>query len=330
VSGAAEIGYAVAFLGGVLTLISPCGALLLPAFFAYGLGGGTMRLAGRTLVFLLGLSTVLVPLGLGAGLLTSLVYRHQDALTTAAGALLIFFGLLVAAGGGFAIPAPPGTDRLRTRLHTRLGARLGAGSGTTRAPDLAAGGGAQLGTAPGGRSSGGPGVRPRAVPPVRAGSVPIVYALGLVSGLGGFCSGPILGAVLTVAAQSGQALRGGVLLAVYATGMTAPLFGLAALWDRYDLGRRRWLRGRGVRLGPLRTHTTALASGLLLVALGGLFAATSGTQALTGWFGGGAGSFESAAEALILRLQPYVPDLAVVGALTLIIAVAAWRLLRRT
>src|SRR5262245_32285501 len=123
-NGIVQIGYAAAFLGGVLSLLSPCGTLLLPGFFAYGLGEGAMRLGARTLVFLLGLTTVLVPLGLGAGLLTSLVYRYQDGVTTAAGALLIFFGLLVAAGFGFAVPALPGTERLRAALWLRLSALL--------------------------------------------------------------------------------------------------------------------------------------------------------------------------------------------------------------
>lgn len=84
----------------------------------------------------------------------------------------------------------------------------------------------------------------RITPRLGGDSPPAVLALGAVSGLTGFCAGPILGAVLTIAATSGAALDGGALLAVHAAGMTAPLFLLALLWDRYDLGRRRWLRGR--------------------------------------------------------------------------------------
>src|SRR3712207_327313 len=41
-----------------------------------------------------------------------------------------------------------------------------------------------------------------------AGSAGATFALGAVYGFAGFCSGPILGAVLTVAAASGEALRG--------------------------------------------------------------------------------------------------------------------------
>src|SRR5215208_3897659 len=67
------------------------------------------------------------------------------------------------------------------------------------------------------------------------------FSLGAVYGFAGFCSGPILGAVLTVAATSGSALRGAGLLATYAAGMAAPLFIMALLWFFFDLGRRHWL-----------------------------------------------------------------------------------------
>src|SRR4029077_2768927 len=82
------------------------------------------------------------------------------------------------------------------------------------------------------------------------------YATGLVYGLTGFCSGPLLGGVLTVAAAGQSPYLGAALLLVYALGMVAPLFILAAAWDRFDLGHKRWLRGGSVRLGPLRLHTT--------------------------------------------------------------------------
>lgn len=74
-------------------------------------------------------------------------------------------------------------------------------------------------------------------------------------------------------------------MAIYALGMTVPLFVLALLWDRFDLGRRQWLRGRELALGPVRTHTTSLVSGLLFVAIGVLFLLTDGTANLGGVLG---------------------------------------------
>lgn len=112
-------------------------------------------------------------------------------------------------------------------------------------------------------------------------------ALGGVYGFAGFCSGPILGAILTVAATQDSIWQGGVLLAVYALGMTAPLFLLAALWDRFDLGSKKWLRGRMFVLGRLRMHTTSLVAGLLFVLVGVLFLRFDGTAGLTGFLGVG-------------------------------------------
>jgi hypothetical protein len=85
-----------------------------------------------------------------------------------------------------------------------------------------------------------------------------------------------------VAAVSGSPVYGGLLLAVYALGMAVPLFLLALLWERFDLGRRRWLRGRSFRIGRFELHTTSLLSGLFFVGLGALFLAYDGTTALPG------------------------------------------------
>ncbi|WP_329519507.1 cytochrome c biogenesis CcdA family protein [Spirillospora sp. NBC_01491] len=261
------IGYLGAFLGGLFTLVSPCGALLLPAFFAYGVTGRAALLA-RTGVFYAGLAAAMVPLGMGAAQAGRLVFGHQRALSVVAGLLLIGFGVLQFAGGGFSPVA-----RLRGR--------------------------------------------------VRGDSWPAILALGAVSGLTGFCTGPILGAVLTVAATSGQALRGGLLLAVYAAGMTAPLFVLAALWERYDLGHRRWLRGRGVRLGPLRLHTTTLISGTVFAALGVLFLASGGTTLSV--VPAPPSSWTDALNDLATGVR--VPDLVLIAVLALVVAaLTLWRL----
>ncbi len=231
VSLAPQIGLAGAFLGGVLSLVSPCSALLLPSFFAYAFGS-VRALVTRTAVFYLGLAAVLAPLGAGVGMIGSLLTRYRSAVTLGGGIVMIVLGVLIVLGGGFRIPGV--SDRM---------ARL------------------------------------------RLGSVVSTFALGALYGLAGFCAGPLLGGVLTVAAAGGSAAYGGALMAVYALGMAAPLFVLALLWDRFDLGHRRWLRGRPVTIGPLRTHTTSLVSGLLFVAIGVLFVATAGTANLGGLLG---------------------------------------------
>lgn len=224
----ADVGYFAAFLGGLLALVSPCSALLLPAFFAYSIDS-TSRLLARTGIFYAGLATTLVPLGAAGSVAGRFFFGHRDQLVLVAGWLIIALGVLQVVGMGFA-----------SRKMAEISGRI------------------------------------------RPTTAVSVYALGAVYGLAGFCAGPILGSVLTVAAVSGSPVYGGLLLAVYALGMAVPLFVLALLWERFDLGRRRWLRGRTFRVGRFELHTTSLLSGAFFVALGALFLAYDGTTALPG------------------------------------------------
>ncbi len=105
----------IAFAGGALTLVSPCSALLLPAFFAYAFGSPG-RLLTRTGIFLAGLLTVLVPLGLGAGALGSLLLTRRAEVTAVAGVLLVAIGLYQLVVGGFSIPASGRLERARAGL----------------------------------------------------------------------------------------------------------------------------------------------------------------------------------------------------------------------
>ncbi|MEU0635824.1 cytochrome c biogenesis CcdA family protein [Streptomyces albidoflavus] len=221
-----EAGLLMAFLGGLLALLSPCGALLLPAFFAYSFAGPT-RLLLRTLFFYAGLCATLVPLGAAGALAGRLLTGHREVLVAVGGWTLVALGLAQILGLGFG----------SRRMQRAAGAR-------------------------------------------RDGSALSVAALGAVYGLAGFCAGPILGSVLTVSAVGGDPVRGALLLAVYALGMAVPLFVLALAWDRFELGRRRWLRGRAVRLGPLTMHSTSAAGGLLFVLTGVAFLVFDGMASL--------------------------------------------------
>jgi len=253
---------ATALLGGLLTLLSPCSALLLPAFFAYSFTNRT-RLSLRTVVFYAGLCTTLVPLGVAGSFASRLFYGHRDLLVTIAGWTMIALGLAQILGLGF------GSRRLQQAAGTR-----------------------------------------------RTGSALSVFALGAAYGLAGFCAGPILGGILTVAALDGSPVHGGLLLAVYALGMVVPMFVLALLWDRYDLGRRRWLRGRAVRWGPLSVHSTSLVGGIVFVLLGAVFLLFDGTSALPSPVGI---DTEAAWEDAATRLGAAVSD----RTLLLVVALAA-------
>lgn len=222
-----DISLLAAFLGGILALLSPCGALLLPAFFASTLGSG-MRLLLHGGIFYLGLATTLVPLGLGLGALGSLVTSYWNVLVIGTAVLLILLGAAQALGFGFDLAKHvPGADRLQQQAHTRTGA-------------------------------------------VRT------LLLGAASGVAGFCAGPILGAILTLAIAQGASLEAGLMLAVYGLGMVVPLTVLAAAWSRLSPRTISMIRGRGFWFLGRRLHTTSVVTGVLIIAIGVLFWTTNG------------------------------------------------------
>lgn len=251
----------VAFAGGVLSLLSPCSALLLPAFFAYAFPSRG-KLLLRTTVFYLGLITLLVPIGLGVGALGSLFLERRAELSLIAGLLLVAIGAYQLAVGGFELP---GASRLQGRSFGASGESLAA-----------------------------------------------TYVLGLVYGIGGFCSGPLLGGVLTIAGASGGAAAGAILLAVFGLGMAAPLFALALAWGRLGATGRGRLRGREIQVGPIRRHSSVLASSLLFVVLGLAFIAFQGGNAL-----GAAYNAVGAAD-LALGIETWVRDVAIHAPLVLV------------
>ncbi|MFF3019612.1 cytochrome c biogenesis CcdA family protein [Streptomyces sp. NPDC057939] len=265
------IGYLAALLGGLLALLSPCSALLLPAFFAYSIDSHS-RLLARTGIFYAGLASTLVPLGAAGSYAGRFFHENRDGLVLAGGWLIIALGLAQILGLGFA-----------PRRLVELSGRI------------------------------------------RPTTALSVYALGAVYGLAGFCAGPILGSVLTVAAVSGSPVYGGLLLAVYALGMAVPLFLLALLWERFDLGGRRWLRGRALRVGRLELHTTSLLSGLFFLTLGTLFLVYDGASALPGLLDVD-DSF--AVEQWVGSVADAVPDPALLGlvaAVAVAVGLTRWR-----
>lgn len=202
-----EASYAAAFVGGLLTLLAPCGALLVPASLAYGTAeGGRAERVRRGALFVAGLLAVLLPLGLAAGAIGALLVVHRTASLLVLGGVLIGLGILQLRGGFRLAPS-----RL---LEQRLTA----------------------------------------------------FQLGLVYAVGGFCSGPLLGGVLTVAAASGQPARAAALLVTFGLGMAVPLFVLAALWRRVRIPRGR----------------SDVVGGVLLIVLGAGFVLFQGGSGLSG------------------------------------------------
>lgn len=98
-----DIGYAGALLGGAATIVSPCSAVLLPAFFAYAFASRT-ALLGRSLLFFAGLLTTLVPLGVAASSVGRLFAEHRPVVVAVASGIVIVLGLLQVLGVPLPLP----------------------------------------------------------------------------------------------------------------------------------------------------------------------------------------------------------------------------------
>ena len=222
-----DIGILTALIGGALALLSPCGALLLPAFFASTAGSGP-RLWLHGAVFSLGLLLVLVPLGLGAGVLGTLFAAHREAIIIGASILMILLGLIQMLGFGFD-PSRfvPGAQQLQKQANQRTGWVK-------------------------------------------------TFLLGAVSGVAGLCAGPILGAVLTLAAAKNDVWAAGVLLGVYGLGMVVPLLIIASVWNKLSPAGKSRLRGMTFTIFGRELHTTSFITGVIIVAVGVLFWVTNG------------------------------------------------------
>ncbi|TYL51739.1 cytochrome c biogenesis protein CcdA [Nocardioides sp. BGMRC 2183] len=107
-----EVGLAGAVLGGLLSLLSPCSVMLMPAFFSYAFDD-PRQLMARTGTFYLGLVTTLVPLGAFAGALGARLVEHRSTVFTIAAVLLIVLGLCQA----LALPLPGTGGRTSGPAH---------------------------------------------------------------------------------------------------------------------------------------------------------------------------------------------------------------------
>jgi cytochrome c-type biogenesis protein len=154
-----------------------------------------------------------------------------------------------------------------------------------------------------------------------------VYVLGAVYGIAGICAGPILGSVLTVAVVSGNAVYGGMLLALYALGMTVPLLILALMWNRLELAKRGWLRPRGLHIRSWENYWPMIVSGFLSIGIGVLLLVTDGTASLGGVLTIG-GQYE--AESWVARITSGVSNLYFGGAAVIALALIGFMYLRRS
>ena len=88
--------YAISFLEGIITFISPCLLPMLPVYISYFAGGGersTKKTVTAALGFVAGFTLVFVAMGALAGTLGSFLKQYQTAVNVLSGLIVIFFGL---------------------------------------------------------------------------------------------------------------------------------------------------------------------------------------------------------------------------------------------
>lgn len=88
--------YAIAFLEGVITFVSPCLLPMLPVYLSYFMGSGepdSRRALRGALGFVLGFTLVFVALGALSGTLGRLLIAHRTAVNLISGGVVIFLGL---------------------------------------------------------------------------------------------------------------------------------------------------------------------------------------------------------------------------------------------
>ena len=188
------IGLISAFLGGIISFLSPCVLPLVPGYISY-IAGGTLedlttsnnqsrkRLAALVLsvFFICGFTIVFIGLGASASAVGDFLQRHKTEFEYAAGSVIGIFGLYL-------------TGLLRVPFLSRELRFIS-------------------------RFKGGH--------PLSATLLGMAFAFGWTP-----CIGPQLGAILSLAASEASIARGTILLAVYALGLGLPFLLVAAFLSK--------------------------------------------------------------------------------------------------
>jgi cytochrome c-type biogenesis protein len=265
-----ELSLPFVFLAGLVSFLSPCVLPLVPGYISMLSGIGvdqlrkgdvpSSRLFGSSIAFVVGFSTVFISFGASASVIGGFLDKHRATLTPIAGALILLFGLHLL---GVLI-------KLTYRAGAILGALLvvlGVVSLVRHAPLFLRLGPIHFfslsiigffGPALARWLNRDVHLRSAAVQPGPWSG----FLLGFAFAFGWTpCIGPILTAVLTLAAASGTVTRGVLLLAVYSAGLAVPFLLTTLLLSRFlrfYQGFRKYL------------HAVEIFSGALLLFVGGL------------------------------------------------------------
>jgi len=189
-----EIGYISAFLGGILSFLSPCVLPLIPSYVSFITGisfedfktGDKARIRKLTIVnslaFVTGFSTVFVLLGVSSSYVGKYFAIYYDHIRIVGGIIIILMGLYVMG----VIKLDFLSAERRVHLHSKPRGHFGS------------------------------------------------YIVGLTFGAGWTpCIGPILGTILLIASTTGSAMEGFKLLLVYSAGLAIPFVATALLINSF-------------------------------------------------------------------------------------------------
>jgi len=251
VSSGPDLTLLVAIAAGVISFLSPCVLPLVPGYVGQltavavaasvdGAPPSRWTAFRHALAYVLGFGSVFTILGLTATFAAGPLVDYLPALRRLGGALLVVLGLNLA--GILTIPT------LERVWRPFAGAAASGLAGATGSVALAPAGGPGRMDRLGGR-----------LVASRNGWL-ASFGLGAIFAVGWTpCIGTILGGILGLAATSGTALQGGILLVGYTAGLGIPFLVVGALYDRAP-GLVR----------PLARHgrLVSLIGGMLVVAIG--------------------------------------------------------------
>ncbi len=208
-----ELGYGAALLAGAISFLSPCVLPLVPGYLSFIAGEATISAAGGGVVARARSQRLLAPVTFVLGF--SLVFVLMGAGAGAVGQLLLQYRYEANLIGGGIVVAfgvfMTGLIRPRWLLRDYRVVTWPRGGGT----------------------------------PAAAGVLGVAFGVGWTP-----CIGPVLGAILTLAATRSAEFNGVALLATYAAGLGIPFLLAAVFTDRFARavgGLRHW--GRWLHIG---------------------------------------------------------------------------------
>ena len=109
-----------------------------------------------------------------------------------------------------------------------------------------------------------------------------IFLYGTFFGIGWTaCAGPIIVGILLIASVLNNYLYSALLMFFYSFGLFVPIFLISFLFDKYDLSKNRFIKGKEFKFKvfnkKIRIHSTNLISAILLIIVGLVFIIYGGT-----------------------------------------------------